>query len=245
MITRTLLLITILISGFGLFVGQVDLDQAPELAMTAAIYRENEPVLAPATTTATIVSEDESHGFLIEGGTSHWTAAERDLVNQVVARTVTALEEAGIDGAQLMAGYHFQRVAGEHVDEELGLVALVNHDDRVIYLADSAFLRMGGFYIYHELGHVVDRQLDRGLSRQFHNQVGGSEASAWQTAAGYWMREHAHQDREEATADAFALWVTSQLEGFRKPVFAGTPLTVDYQGIIDTMATALLDVSGV
>jgi len=245
MITRTFLLITILISGFGLFVGQFDLDQASEMPMTAAIYRENEPASTPATTTINTYSDEGNQGWFIEDGTSHWTAAEREMVNQVIARTVTALEEGGFDGDQLLAGYRFRRVAGEHVDEELGLVALVNHNDQVINLADSAFLRMGGFYIYHELGHVVDRQLDRELSQVFHAQVGGSRAAEWQTADGYWMREHAHQDREEATADAFALWVTSQLEGFRKPIFAGTPLDADYQGIIDAMATALLDVSGV
>lgn len=189
-------------------------------------------------------ANDAESGWYIEDEQSNWQPAEMAMVDDILTRTFQALETAGLDGRSLIGGYQFQRVPGEHIDEELGLVALVNHEEQVIRLADSAFLRLDGFYIYHELGHVVDRQMNRRLSDLFHSQAGEPSqaeqvADSWSTADGYWLRAHGHEDREEATADAFALWVGDQF-GMKRPVFAGTPVETEYQQIIDQLGIAMV-----
>lgn len=59
------------------------------------------------------------------------------------------------------------------------------------------------------------------------------------TAAGYWLNLAAKEDLEEATADAFALWIMSTYEAGFRLVFVSTPLTADYEGITAALATSL------
>lgn len=176
--------------------------------------------------------------WIVEDKNSRWTVAELAALDQILSETLEALEAAGIDGEATMSGYRFRRSAGEYVEGTEGLVALVRHHEQTIYLSDAAFLRLDGFYIYHELGHVVDKRLGRELSARFHGQIGSKDV----TADGYWLREHAHEDREEATADAFALWVAVQRNGNRPPVFPGQPLSADIDTIAGTLARALAKV---
>ena len=43
-----------------------------------------------------------------------------------------------------------------------------------------------------------------------------------------------------STADAFALWVMAGQAGLSRPVFYGTPVTVDYDGLNQAIDEALL-----
>ena len=119
-----------------------------------------------------------------------------------------------------------------------------------IMLANGAFERLHGFYIYHELGHAVDRQLDRLPSEAYHRIAGDSqeetieESNTWATTTGFWLRYHGRDDREEATADAFAWWVMAQA-GQPKPFFPGTPVTTDYDEIASAIAEAMREAAGV
>lgn len=62
---------------------------------------------------------------------------------------------------------------------------------------------------------------------------------SWQTADNFWIRPEGRDDREEAAADAFAVWVMVERTGLRRPVFPGTPLTPDYAGIASAAESAL------
>lgn len=162
-----------------------------------------------------------------------WSAEELALVNKAIADTYAALAQLELDPQALFADYQIRRYIGEYVNGKPGSIGQVDHEAHAITLSDTAFIRLWGFYIYHELGHVLDRRTDRQLSNEFHRLAGstsGSEESPWQTADGFWLRDQGHHDREEATADAFALWVIDQA-GIKRPVFGGMPLDVDYEGI--------------
>ena len=74
--------------------------------------------------------------------------------------------------------------------------------------------------------------------------AGPNSTDAGQTADGYWLRAHAHEIREEATADAFALWVGSGQADMRRPIFAGTPLNANYEGIVSALETAMVAING-
>lgn len=200
-----------------------------------------------ATAPLTPLPEPKQSWFIIDE-TSQWNPAELEMVDRLMDHTFQALELTGLDGQTIFAGYRFRRVAGEHIEQFPGLIALVNHQERIISLADAAFVRLDGFYIYHELGHVVDQQLGRSLSRGFHSRIdSAAEMSGttndWQTATGYWMRAQAREDREEATADAFALWVGTEQALMRRPIFAGTPLSTDYEGLMTNLADSLVELS--
>jgi len=251
---KVILITIILISGVIFFVTQVGAEWQP--AATEVVLMAPEPAIkATAPSPAAPPSTSQPERYIVDES-SQWTTEELAVLNQVLQHTFRALAEAGLDGRVLLADYRFRRVAGEYIDEALGLVGLVNHDTRVISLADAAFVRLGGFYIYHELGHALDHQLGRALSEQFHAQVAaaaGTEIAeengaavgdindgAWQTTDGYWLRAQAHDDREEATADAFALWVGIEQAGMHRPIFAGTPLDADYGGISSALADAML-----
>jgi hypothetical protein len=67
---------------------------------------------------------------------------------------------------------------------------------------------------------------------------GAGDASSWQTRDGFWLRYHGRDDREEATADAFAWWVMAQAEQ-ATPFFPGTPVTTDYDEVASVMAEAM------
>ncbi len=165
-----------------------------------------------------------------------WTSEELIMVREALSYTSKTLNQAGIDGHLLLKGYRFRRASGEFVDPDTRMIAVVKHDIQEIWLADAAFRRLEGFYIYHELGHAVDLRLNRELSQAYHHQTNGGTIeegsfSKWQSGDGYWLRPHGRDVREEATADALALLALSQSGSFLRPVFGGTPLDVDYDGI--------------
>ncbi len=164
-----------------------------------------------------------------EDAGSQWTNTELRIVHNAIRDTIAALDSAGLDGHQLLAGYRFQRAAGRYLAEGIQRQAQVNHEPELITLAGNSFISAQGFVIYHELGHVVDRRLGRRLSSIF-------QAQALQPARtdglveledGYWMREQAHDSASEAAADAFALWVMVEQEGRPMPSFPTMPETVD------------------
>ena len=259
MVGKAVLFTIIVISGIIFLFSQVEAIQEsanPEASpiVPAALVT----IDRPASIAAAPPAKEQPEWFVFDDE-SRWTADELAAVNQVLDHTFQALDEVGLDGQLLLAEYRFTRVSGEHMDEALGLVGLVNHDTHIISLADAAFVRLGGFYIYHELGHAVDHQLGRVLSDNFHARAaemagvadseGGqvvleNEGAGWQTANGYWLRAHAREVREEATADAFALWVGGEQANMRRPIFAGTPLNADYDGIGEALEVAILAVNG-
>ena len=173
--------------------------------------------------------------FMGDAG-QEWTSEELNMVREALSNTSKTLNQAGIDGHQLLKGYRFRRAAGEFVNPDSRKIAIVKHDIQEIWLADAAFSRLQGFYIYHELGHAVDHRLYRELSEAYHLITNGRYleeglSSKWQSGDGYWLRPHGRDVREEATADALALLAMSQSGSFLRPVFGGTPLDVDYDGI--------------
>jgi hypothetical protein len=184
-------------------------------------------------------SMDQPNWF-IEEGNSTWTESELEVVGQTLEQTIQALALVGLDGQEILQGYRFRRFHGEYADAVDGRLAIVDHQKAEIVLSDAAFKRHKGFNIYHELGHVVDYRLDRQLSHLFHLRAGTNQtATDWVTAEGYWLRDHGRYDREEATADAFALWVLAQGPDDFRPVFYGTPVTVDFEAIIWVIEEAL------
>lgn len=171
-----------------------------------------------------------------------WEAEELMALSEILTAVIESLEQQGLDGRGLLSGYRFQRQHGEYIVGRQGRIAVVNHTSQKIILADAAFKRLRGFPIIHELGHVIDQRAERQLSASFHSLV-GSDQQARLTAANYWLNLAAKEDWEEATADAFALWVMSTYEADYRPVFAYTPLTTDYAGIIAAMDTSLDNLS--
>jgi hypothetical protein len=181
--------------------------------------------------------------WIVEDENSDWHIDELDMVHQALTDTFDVLATIGLDGREILEGYSFRRYDGEFVRDEQGLVALVNHGQMEIILPDVAFKRLNGFSIYHEIGHVLDNQLDRKMTIEFHKEAQdrlGLTDTQLQTPYGFWMRPLAREGREEATADAFALWVTVDQAGMKRPIFAGMPLDVQYEGITQAIEEALL-----
>ncbi len=200
---------------------------------------------------ATAEKEDETDGerdWFIVDEESQWTAQEMIAVEQIMARSWQALDSVGLDGQDLLKGYRFRRAAAEYVPGQGRLLAMVDHQQKEITLADGAFKRLHGFYIYHELGHAVDRQLERLPSEIYHRIAGQEEAAetgdGWTTTTGFWLRYPGRDDREEATADAFAWWVMAQAEQ-PKPFFPGTPVITDYGEIARTFEEAVREAAAV
>ena len=186
--------------------------------------------------TAQAQSADAADIWFVHAQDSQWQSEEVALVQGVLARTIKALDEAGYDGRALFAGYRFRRYAGEYVNGVQGQIALVRHNSQEIILGDAAFVRLWGYYIYHELGHVVDKRTGRALSDAFQAQIGGDGVG---TPDGYWLNDHARGDREEGTADAFALWITMRYTDNPRPVFAHIPNDTDYEQIVSAFETAM------
>lgn len=184
----------------------------------------------------------EAGRWLIFAEDGAWTVEEAEQVRRALLDVFAALAAAGEDGSELLDGYRFRRYASEYVDGVPGRVARVNHGELEIVLSDTAFLRQQGFYIYHELGHAVDGRLDRRLSAHFHGHTGGGPTAggSWQTADNFWIRPEGRDDREEAAADAFAVWVMVERAGLRKPVFPGAPMATDHAAIAAAAESALL-----
>ncbi|HEX6383891.1 MAG TPA: hypothetical protein VF177_04400 [Anaerolineae bacterium] len=170
--------------------------------------------------------------WIIADADSAWTAEELGMIRHVLQNTLGALEELGIDGQELLDGYRFRRFKGEYVDNKPGRVALIVHSQMEITVSDTAFVRQRGFYIFHEVGHAVDRRLGRQFSDRFQRLATDD----------YKLRRQAQQDREEATADAFAVWVMVEYMGERRPVFHKTPVTADYTGISQAVEESLVSV---
>jgi hypothetical protein len=219
----------------------------PEVA-TEVVAASREQLPEPVATTSPVESAvsgtEEDHGWFIADETSRWSDQELVVVEQIMEHTWRALDEVGLDGQTLLDGYRFRRAAAEFVPGRERLLAIVDHKTMEITLADGAFERLHGFYIYHELGHAVDFQLER-LPSQAYHRIAGQAAEevaetndTWSTTTGFWLRYHGRDDREEATADAFAWWVMSQA-GQPKPFFPGTPVTTDYDQVSRTIEEAV------
>ena len=215
---------------------------------TSSVQDEPALVVPQATgeqlTTINDSDDDEEYlDWFIEDVASTWTENEIETVEQALEQTFQALSLVGLDAQEIFQGYRFRRFQGEYAHAVDGRLAIVDHQKAEIILSDAAFKRHQGFNIYHELGHVVDLRLNRQLSHLFHLQAGTNQAAEeWVTAEGYWMRDHGRHDREEATADAFALWVLSQEPDDFRPVFFGTPVTVNYEAILWAIEGALHNV---
>jgi hypothetical protein len=184
--------------------------------------------------------------WLIVDAESQWQVEDLQMVRHVLMQTIAALNDAGLDGRSLLASYRFRRFNGPYVEANDGLIGVVRHHSQEIVLADTAFQRMQGFYIYHELGHVVDRRTRRQLSQSYHHiayggyqVMEGMTPEQWETADGYWLRLQGRHDREEATADAFALWVAFAPSDGCKLIFANMPAKVHYSSIVWTVHTSL------
>jgi len=219
----------------------------PGPAPTAAIYAVKPE--RPVSTSAMAALFEANFGqdwsrWIAADQEGTWSASDLLLVRAILDNTLAALADVGLDGAKLLEGYRFKRLAGEFVRPEARIAALVNHSEQIISLGDAAFVRQQGFYIYHELGHAVDHRLGRRLDDQFHKVAGSGYIEAngdrnWFTADGYWLRPIAHETRSEATADAFGLWVSTVYGGSRRPVFAGISTPIDYDSIVAVIRGAL------
>jgi hypothetical protein len=203
-------------------------------------------VVATTTTIDNATTEIETHGFstwLIIDQDSCWDAEEVEILKRVLQNTFDTLAANGIDGMVLLDGYRFRHKAGRYIDQEKGFMASIDHNKNEITLSDMAFTVQDGFAIYHELGHAIDYRLDRQLSEGFHRYTGGAETNEdgkqWKTADNYWLRLKGRDDREEATADAFAVLVMMTYAVLKRPVFAHQPITTDYDGISAALALAL------
>ncbi|MCA9953083.1 MAG: hypothetical protein H6657_16495 [Ardenticatenaceae bacterium] len=206
-------------------------------AMTPAISHDPQPICAPQ-----VCPNGDLSQWLIVSPESSWEAEEEVMVVEIVTAVINSLNQQGLDGYALLNGYRFRRQAGEYIVDRPGDIAVVNHITQEITLADAAFKRLHGFYIIHELGHVVDQRTDRQLTANFHARI-GSDLQNHVTAESYWLNLHAQNDLEEATADALALYVMSTYAPGYRPVFAQTPVTTDFDGIRAAMATTLEEVA--
>lgn len=159
-----------------------------------------------------------------------WAAEELGVISDILTTVIRSLNDQGLDGRALLSNYRFRRQHGEYIVGHEGRIAVVNHEEQVITLADAAFKRLHGFYIIHELGHVVDERTSRQLTSKFHN-LAGTDLDSGQTAEGYWLNLHGRDDLEEAAADAFALWILKEYDPDYKPVFAHTPPSTKYERI--------------
>jgi hypothetical protein len=166
--------------------------------------------------------------WIITDDGSDWSISQLRMVRAAIQNTVAALESTGQDGYELLAGYRFNRFSGQYLPDGSRRQAEVNHEMQLITLADQAFLNHRGFVIYHELGHVADRQLGRRLTSLFQDQTlrAGANGDS-QLVDGYWLREQAHTSPSEAAADALAIWVLVDFAGYDMPEFPSMPEMVD------------------
>ncbi len=170
-----------------------------------------------------------------------WEPEELILLSEIITAVTSSLDEQGFDSQTILKGYRFKRQHGEYITDHEGRLAVVNHTTQEITLTDAAFKRLHGFYIIHELGHALDHRTGRQLTATFHN-FAGSDMLAQQTAPDFWLNIASETDLEEATADAFALWIMSTHDAGYKPVFAFTPTTTNYEAIIQTFDLSLSNV---
>ena len=188
------------------------------------------------------LSDFDLDQWLITDETSVWTAEELELLQSVMLNTFGALAEVGLDGNVIFDGYAFRRFPGKYAKNKDGKIALVNYADQEIVLSDSIFLPEYEFFIYHELGHIVDHRSGHLLDKQFHTltlQIDGVTAlHDWTTAQGFYLRGQAHIKKSEATADAFALWVWVTFAGKEMPHFHHTPENANPEAILQVFSQA-------
>ena len=205
-------------------------------ALQPASDRRNQNLSAPAR------PADLSRWF-IEDETSRWSSDELEAVGLVLRNTVAALESLGPDFPAMLEGYRFRRFAGEYARDREGKIALVNHQDREVILSDTALLPENAFFIYHELGHIIDHRTDRALDGHFHlltlETEGATTLHEWTTAQTFFLRGQAHIKHTEATADAFALWVWVDFAGEAVPHFHDTPENADPEAILEVFRNAI------
>lgn len=216
----------------------------PVISSTANSPIDAEMKLAQeALTVNDLLTGDASHWFGTHERTS-WTVEELRILREILVEVIDALNTVDVDGNALLGDYRFRRDPGHYADSITGRMAKVDHNEMVITLSDTSFLRQQGFTIYHELGHAVDFRLGRNLSAGFHHLVGSDEESSeltWKTADNFWIRQEGRDDREEAAADAFAVWVMVEHAGLQQPVFPRAPISTDYDGIAQAVETVLKD----
>lgn len=181
--------------------------------------------------------------WFIEDGDSRWTAPERARVEEVLANTLEALAWLGDAEAELLSGYRFRRFAGQFARNRDGKIALVDHAVHEVILSDTILQPGNEFFIYHELGHIIDHRSSRALNERFHaltlETEGATTLHEWTTAQGFFLRGQAHIRHTEATADAFALWVWVEFAGQPIPHFHDTPDNADPEEILDVFEQAL------
>lgn len=174
---------------------------------------------------------------------SNWEIADLQQLHTALEDTMSALDDAGFDSYDLLSGYRFRRSQGIYLPGELGILARVLHDRQEIVLADGALTKQWGFYIYHELGHVADRRLEHRLTTEFQRLTLGEMVNG-KTADGFWINRFALESPEEATADAFALWIVLNHTTNPQPVFWLKPEDSDYEKIAAVMDRVLKEIAG-
>lgn len=171
---------------------------------------------------------DWQNWIVVDDG-SDWTIGKLRMVRSAILHTISALDGVGLDGPALLAGYRFRLANAQFVDDLPGRQAQVDHRLQLITLGDSAFGAHQGFFIYHELGHIVDHRLGRSLTALFEDETLLANVSGNNTGhiSGIWMREQAQAKPSEAAADAFALWVLVDQAGYSIPTFPSADVNVD------------------
>jgi hypothetical protein len=173
-----------------------------------------------------------------------WTIGQLRMVRGALVNTLAALDSVGLDGRAMLSGYRFRRVNSQYVNDIPGRRALVNHGERVILLAEDAFLVNQGFFIYHELGHVVDKATGRALSGMLAERTieRASNPAGPEVAEGFWLRDQARHNSSEAAADAFALWVLVDVSGYDLPSFPTSPASADAAALFFLVEQTLIGV---
>ena len=166
-----------------------------------------------------------------------WSATELVILQKALTQTFVALEDFGVDGAELLDGYRFRRQHGAYLEGRRGFIGVARHSLQEIILSDTAFRRFNGFYIHHEIAHAVDVRLGRSLSEQF-AFISDSGLEGY-VAPGFWMNNHAQNDVQEAVADAYALWIHTQYLGEDFPSFTSMPGDADREIIIAFLEVSL------
>jgi hypothetical protein len=178
--------------------------------------------------------------WIILAPDSSWKIADLQQLHTALKDTISALDEAGYDGYNLLSGYRFRHSRGVYLPEELGILARVDHEQQEIVLAEGALRRQWGFYIYHELGHVVDRRLEHALTNEFQRLTsGGHGVGDRKTADGFWLNKAAREKPGEAAADAFALWTVLNHTNNPQPVLWLKPEDTSYETITGVMDSVL------
>ena len=211
--------------------------------LVSALFHSSTPQAADTALSTQSPHPKDFSKWFIENETSVWSPVERLIVETAISNALDALSDAGLDGEALLGGFRFERFAGEYANDKKGKIALTYFEAQKIVLSDSIFLPENVFYIYHELGHVIDYRSGNELNTKFHEltlQIDGVTARHdWTTAQGFFLRGQAHVHKPEATADAFALWVYVDYMGNPVPEFPHMPENGDPDAIVRVYQEAL------